>query len=234
MSSRRRAALFASGIVLLGACRTAPGPPDADATDVALPAAIDVLAHGCGPTPDEGSGSLIDDDLAITAAHVVAGANDVRVVDATGATHAATVVYFDPALDVAALRTAQTIGAPLHVGSPAEADDRGVIVRFEQAEGERRHVVSHVRVVRTVNIDTTDIYLDGDVTRPGFEVSASIEPGDSGAIVVLRGGMAGGMIWAKSTERDDRAWAIDLPEAFGDPGFRASLIDPVPLNRCID
>ena len=29
-----------------------------------------------------------------------------------------------------------------------------------------------VRVERTVKIDTTDIYLEGDVTRAGFEVVA--------------------------------------------------------------
>ena len=40
--------------------------------------------------------------------------------------------------------------------------------------------------MRTVNIDTTDIYLDADVTRPGFEVAADVEPGDSGAVVVHR------------------------------------------------
>lgn len=234
MSSRRRAALLAVGIALFSACRTAPEPPDAHTTDAARSAGIDVLADGCGPTPDEGSGSMIDDDLAITAAHVVAGATEVRVVAADDAIHGAEVVYFDPELDLAALRTAQPIGAPLRIGSPAETDDRGVIVRFDEADGHRSHVASQVRVLRTVNIDTTDIYLERDVTRRGFEVDAEIESGDSGAVVVLPGGIAGGMIWAKSTERGDRAWAIDLPEELGDAGFRASLVDAVPVDRCTD
>ena len=62
-------------------------------------------------------------------------------------------------------------------------------------------------MIRTVDIDTTDIYLDRNVRRAGFEVAAEIEAGDSGAVVVLPGGIAAGMIWAKSTQRNGRAWA---------------------------
>ena len=175
---------------------------------------------------------MIDVDLAVTAAHVVAGAVEVDVVDADGATRSADVVMFDPDLDLAVLRTAAPIGAPLTIGSPAQADDQGVIVTLRDTDGEPDAVTSSVRVERTVNIDTTDIYLEADVTRAGFEVVADIESGDSGAVVVLPGGRAGGMIWAKSTERGDRAWAIDLPAELGDADVRASLVDPVDTGAC--
>jgi hypothetical protein len=232
MSIARLAALLAGGITAVAACQASPAQPDTDLLDDALPAAIGVRADGCNPNDESGSGSMIDMDLAVTAAHVVAGATAVRVVDADGALHAADVVMFDPELDLALLRTARTIGTPLSVDAPAETDDRGVIVTFRGTHEQRELVISHVRVMRTVNIDTTDIYLDGDITRAGFEVVADIEPGDSGAVVVLPGGVAGGMIWAKSTERDDRAWAIDLPPELRDAGFRTSLSDPVDTGTC--
>lgn len=217
---------------MLTACQATPDRPDTDLIDDALRAALSVHAAGCSPSDDIGSGSMIDADLAVTAAHVVAGATDVRVAGADGAQQPADVVMFDPELDLAVLRTSRPIGTPLGTAAPAETDDRGVIVTFRGTDGERGAVVSRVRVVRTVSIDTTDIYLERDVTRPGFEVNAEVEPGDSGAVVVLTGGLAGGMIWAKSTQRDDRAWAIDLPPELHDDGVRASLIDQVDTGVC--
>lgn len=229
-----QAALLAGGLLALTACQATSEQSDSDLLDDALPAAISVRADGCNPSDDIGSGSMIDTDLAVTAAHVVAGATDVRVVGADGAQQSADVVMFDPELDLAVLRTARPIGAPLSVAAPAGTDDQGVIVTFRGTDDERRMVTSPVSVVRTVNIETTDIYLDGEITRAGFEVIADIEQGDSGAVVVLPGGIAGGMIWAKSTERDDRAWAIDLPAELGDAGVRRALVDPVDTGACTD
>ena len=228
-----RAALLAGTAVVLAACAASSPPPGSDPLDGALPSAIGVRADGCNPSDDVGSGSMIDTDLAVTAAHVVAGSTDVRVVDSGGTVNAAEVVLFDPGLDIAVLRTASPIGTPLRVGASPEAGDRGTIVTFRDTDGERALVVSHVRVVRTVNIDTTDIYLDEDVTRAGFEVTAEIEPGDSGAVVVVPGGVAVGMIWARSTQRTDRAWAIDLPTELGDAEQRAALTDPVDVGACV-
>ncbi len=131
-----RWALVVGTLVTIAACsETNPtsGSDDVDALDAldeAIPAAIRVLATGCSPSPDLGSGSMIDTDLAITAAHVVAGATDVRVVGADGAPLAAEVVMFDPALDLAVLRTAEPIGAALTVGGRPDADDRGAIVTY--------------------------------------------------------------------------------------------------------
>lgn len=214
------------------ACGATQIRPDLDTLDVASAAAVGVRSEGCSPSDDIGSGSMIDVDLALTAAHVVAGATDIRVVDASGAEHAADVVVFDPELDIAVLRTAQPIGTPLTVGAPTKSNDRGKIVTFRGNDEQRSLVVSRVTVIRTVDIDTTDIYLDRNVRRAGFEVAAEIEAGDSGAVVVLPGGIAAGMIWAKSTQRNGRAWAVDLPLELGDADHRSMLIDPVAIGDC--
>lgn len=237
MNIARPAALLAAAVLAITACGATRLQPDIATLDIATldiarTAAIGVRAEGCNPSDDIGSGSMIDTDLALTAAHVVAGATDVRIVDANGEAYAADVVMFDPELDIAVLRAAQPLGTPLTVGAPAEADDRGAIVTFRGDDEQRRLVTSRVRVMRTVDIDTTDIYLDRDVTRAGFELSAEIEPGDSGAVVVLPGGLAAGMIWSKSTQRDDRAWAIDLPTELADADHRSSLVDPVAVGDC--
>ncbi len=231
MNIARSAALLAGGVLALTACGATNEQPDIDPLDDALPAAVGVRAEGCNPSDDIGSGSMIDTELALTAAHVVAGATDVRVVDADGRLHPATVVMFDPELDVAVLRTERPVGTPLTVDAPAEAGDRGAIVTFRGSDEPRGPVISRVDVVRTVNIDTTDIYLDRDVTRAGFEVSADVEPGDSGAVVVI-GGAAAGVIWARSTEQEGRAWAVDIPDVIRDPSTRRALVDPVDTGAC--
>jgi len=175
---------------------------------------------------------MIDDGLAVTAAHVVAGATDVRVVDGEGAEHDAQVVWFDPDLDLAVLRTDRDIGVPLRVTQPAVSGDIGVVARRSDHTDATALILSDVRVIRTVDIETTDIYLDREVTRPGFEVDAAITPGDSGAVVVLPGGIVGGMLWARSNERPERAWAIDLPTELGDAELRAGLDIPVAVGAC--
>ena len=64
---------------------------------------LDIRAVGCSPTTGFGTATLIDDTLALTAAHVVAGADSVEVIDLDGVEHEARIVWFDPDLDLAAV-----------------------------------------------------------------------------------------------------------------------------------
>ena len=84
----------------------------------------------------------------------------------------------------------------------------------------------------TTNISTTDIYLDRDVVRPGFEIEGSIDPGDSGAMVTLPGGGAG-IVWARSNRNVRRAWAIDLPVGLRDGSLLTGTRAPVDVGACI-
>jgi hypothetical protein len=90
-----------------------------------------------------------------------------------------------------------------------------------------------VTIARRVIIDTEDVYGEGSTTRPGYELVADIEPGDSGALVVIDGeGIA--VVWSRSRRTDDRAWAID-PIRGGDTirDHLANGIDPeIDLERC--
>ena len=154
-----------------------------------------------------GTGTSIGDGLVVTAAHVVAGADQVEVVDEFGDTTAADVVLFDPALDVAALRPGTTTGTAGTASVRFRPRGRGgshrdPIGRWLDRVGRRRGG-AHVTIL------TTDIYLDEQVQRPGLRVTATIEPGDSGAMVHLAGGGVG-IVWSRSTERPDRAWTVDL------------------------
>lgn len=198
---------------------------------------LDVRAGGCGPNIGFGTATLIDDTLALTAAHVVAGADRVSVIDLDGIEYEASVVWFDPDQDIAALLVPPDLGAPVDL-QPTDADaiERGVVAVSRGVFDDRIVITADVAVPRHVNVATTDIYLDRDVVRPGFEVTGEIEPGDSGTMVVAAGG-AVGVIWSRSNTTAGRAWAVDVPDDFRRADFRDSLdtdIDTdVDLGPCL-
>jgi Trypsin-like peptidase domain len=206
--------------------------------DAARAAAIDVTTDGCGPRVGIGAGAMIDDRLAVTAAHVVAGASAVEVEDTSGHTASADVVSFDPDNDLAVLRTDEHLGDPIEVRTAkARADEAGVVALPRRVVGEPYDVeLVPLRILRTVTIRTTDIYLEDPVERAGFEIELTVDRGDSGSMVVLPGG-AVGIVWARSNQRDAHAWAVDLPTELADPAGRADLADPaapaVDVGPCI-
>ena len=239
---RRRPATGVALVLVLGSCASGGGTGMVDddtagsdatvgdvlvATDAALAGSVRIEASGCGPTERNGMATSIDDGLLVTAAHVVAGADTVEVVDADGRHSTAEVVTFDPVLDIAALRAADAHLATVPIRQErAATDERGAIVVSD--EGDALDWLE-VTVVRRATIETTDIYRDAEVTRAGFEIEARIEPGDSGAAVHLPGGIAG-IVWARSTVNPDRAWAIDIPDHFLDEARAAD--SPVDTGPC--
>ena len=235
MTSRRVVAVACAALFAIGGCTDDDDAVSGSTSSADVTAAVlDVRAAGCGPLEQLGVASLVGDRHAVTAAHVVAGAHSVEVIDAGGERHRVDVVLFDPELDVALIRTPSGIGDPL--GFYDGDIDAGVLGQIALTRRDDDTVAvesTSGEILRHVNIDTTDIYRDRDVTRPGFEIEAAVDPGDSGAVVTIGGGAAG-VIWARSTEEANRAWAVDIPDAVRDSTSRRALDEPVDVGRCID
>lgn len=195
-----------------GASGTADPAETAVDRAAAIAATIAVRAAGCGPNLGLGTGTVIGGGDVVTAAHVVAGADAVEVTDVDGRSSTALVIHFDGDLDLALLRPAEPLGTPLPIRTdPARADDEGIVVLPRRSGDDIDVQVADVRVIRRANISTTDISRQREVDRAGFEIEGSIDPGDSGAMVVLAGGGAG-IVWARSNRTPGRAWGIDLPD----------------------
>ncbi len=198
----------------------------ADRDAAALDSTVRVRADGCGPRTRLGIGTIVDESLIVTAAHVVAGSERVEVVDREGLATTADVVAFDPDQDLALLGADIPAGA-VAVVRPDEpsAGERGLLAVTD--DGGDAIELGEATITRTVTVRTTDIYGDDVVLRDGFEIDASIEPGDSGAMVHFPGGVSG-VVWARSLEATDRAWAVAISADFLD----ANRSTPVDTGPC--
>ena len=182
----------------------------ADDIDPTAPidATVTITATGCRNTLGRGIGTIIAPGLVLTAAHTLAGADSITI-DHDRRTFGADIAAFDPTMDLALLTVDdQTLApVPLTANPPTTGTAPGTtgtaVVRRDD-----RLVTLPVTIARRVNITTEDIYGNGEVVRPGYEITADIEPGDSGALIVIDGaGVA--VIWSRSRRTDERAWAID-------------------------
>jgi S1-C subfamily serine protease len=190
MSPRRRAVGVIACAVVAGGCGatgSADGPPRALRVTVAID----------GLVPQVATGVATGDGRVLTVAHALSGGHAVEV-----AGRRARVIRLDRRLDLALLAVPGLHAAPVRVGGAAEHVEIAVL-RDRRA----RRLIGSVR--RHVRIRWRDQPTDPPQARPGLEVAARIEPGDSGAPVVDRRGRLLGLLYARSPDRDGTAWAVD-------------------------
>ena len=183
--------------------------------------------NGCGART-VGSGAFVDDDLVVTAAHTLRGADTVTV-DVAGRKLDAEIVAFDPELDLAYLRV-DGVGAPRPM-RVAAGDVGGRAAAWAVRDGEP--VRLDVELVRRIRLETDDIYVEGETVRPAYELRADIEPGDSGGPVVADGDVIG-VLWARSARTPGVAYAIDVARGAAtiDAQLLSGDLGDVDLDRC--
>jgi S1-C subfamily serine protease len=198
----------------------APDPPSA---------AVGIVVEACDPGTDLGSGAFVAPGIVLTAAHTLRGAERVEIVRNDERADAS-VVGFDPELDLAYLQVDSWPVVPIEVGSDhVERGDSGTA--WVHRDGEI--VGLPVTIVRRVRIDTEDIYVEGETSRSGFELRADIDPGDSGGAVVVDGQVVG-VLWARSRTGAGRAYAIDPDRSRAriDRQLATGDLGDVDLTRC--
>ena len=181
--------------------------------------AVTITNPDCTPVAT-GHGYAVGPDLAVTAAHVVAGATEVEVTTASGEALTGTVVGFDPALDAAVVR-AEGLDAPEAVLAPFPAGTTGVVAGTGEPFEVTRRVVARI----------SDIYGDGRVRKSALELQAGLVRGDSGAGVVDDRGRLGGIVFAVSRAEPGVSWALDQSELAA--LLSGPLDSPVGTERCV-
>ena len=188
--------------LVVAACSGGGGPTDS------VESGVGIEATGCALTPSVASGAVaIEPDIVVASAHVVAGAGGLTVIDHSGARHDAVVVGFDPAADVAVLRVAGLLGAPLAI-EPAEQSAGGELISFAPDLGVRS---TAIRITKHLLVTIEDIYIENTVERAALEFTGPIEHGDSGGVIVVDGAIVG-LVYARSRDRAGIGFAVDHTE----------------------
>jgi hypothetical protein len=197
-----------------------------------LGAAVELIVMRCRAVAEHGAGLIIEPGRVLTAAHVVAGATSIRVIG-SGRETPGEIIGFDPSQDLAVIAVPTDLGSPVPVPSDPIAGLRGRVghaVVFRDGQPELREF----RIERRVNITTEDVYRAAGHRRIGYEVSGSIETGDSGSVVVVDGS-AIAVMWARSRSDPDRIWAADPTRGGGliaEQLATGSLGDSIDVTRC--
>ena len=180
-------------------------PSGAVPVELARASAVLVDAVGC-PLDNQGSGVVTSDGV-VTNAHVIAGSTEVRVTTAAGETFPAEVRAFDPVRDLALLAVAGLDVASLATAAPEGGTDAIALVRESEDVA-----VADVRIERTINIISADIYGEGEHRRRGMELIADIDAGDSGGAVLGPDGSVVGIVFSASRTQLDVAYAVSALE----------------------
>ena len=205
-----------------------------------------VVTTGCGSAPSTiGSGIRLDNELVLTAAHVVAGADGVAVVDAADLLPErtwpdfssaalfddgvpATLVALELGTDLALLAVDPQISNEVDLPRPdlviADAD---APVSIHGVAG--RDPVDGVVAERTT-IVADQVRGSERVRRDGYRLTATTAEGDSGAGVWTADERLTGLIFAVSSADDSRTWAVSAREIA--TILRKHEEEATPLFRC--
>jgi S1-C subfamily serine protease len=165
-------------------------------------------AGSCGRSI-EGSGFVYAPEHVLTNAHVVAGTDQVRVIDGDTSLRAR-VVLFDPRRDVAVLEVPGLSGAPLAfaaLDAPTGAD--AIVLGYPQ---DGPFDAAPARVRDHEMLYGRDIYDTGDVGRDVYAVRALVRSGNSGGPLIAPDGTVLGMVFAAALDESDTGFALSVAE----------------------
>jgi S1-C subfamily serine protease len=190
MSPPARAASVVACAVLASGC-------GAGAAADRPPQVVRVTVATRGLLPEVATGVATGDGRVVTVAHALTGRAGVLV-----AGRPARVLRVDRRLDLALLAVPGLRAPAVRLG--ADADRVHIAVLRDRVA---RRLAGTIR--RRVAIRWRDQPGDPPRVRPGLELRARIDPGDSGAPVLDGRGRLLGMLYARSSDRQDTAWAVD-------------------------
>ena len=187
-----------------------PTPGRAEAEQIAaaaLGSVVRVDTQACGLI-FTGTGFAVAPNFIVTNAHVVAGASGVTVTaDATGRRARGIVVFFDPELDLALVRTPDLVFRPLRFATAAPG--RGTVGAALGHPNGGALAVIPAAVSAEIRARGRDLYASRTVIRDILELRAPVEPGDSGGPFLLADGTVGGVVFAESRTDAGVGYALD-------------------------
>ena len=216
-----------------GAEVEAPDPASIDqgVVESVRPSVVHVLgdAESCSRRLS-GSGFVSAPDYVVTNAHVVAGTESVEL-DTVLGLKSATVVLYDPDVDIAVLHVPDLGLAPLPTAPGlAKSGDNAMVMGFP---GNGAFTVSPVRVRERLNISGPDIYATGRIDREAFTLRGSIRQGNSGGPLLSTNGEVLGVVFGTAVDGNDTGYALTARQMDQVVGEYEGLTAPVDTQSCV-
>ena len=231
-----RGVVIDSGLpAITGASGTSPVIPNIDTGSAALDAAAQSVvritgnAYACGVS-QSGSGFVISDDRVITNAHVVAGVSEPVVEAPDGETIAGTIIYFDPAADLAVIWVQGLSADPLALGETATVGDDAAVLGYPFG-GPFASTAADVMRVDPTELD--DIYGADPTPREVYTLAANVRQGNSGGPLLALDGAVIGVVFATSADTVNVGYAMTMAEIDPVAERVPGLTKTVPTGECI-
>jgi uncharacterized membrane protein required for colicin V production len=177
----------------------------------------------------EGTGFVVAPQRVITNAHVVAGTDRVEV-ESTDGTLDATVVMYDPEMDVAILRVPGLQEPPLQLTSKPAASGMGGLVLGYPLDGP--YTASAARVRDRIRLRGPDIYNTATVVRNVYTVRAVVRSGNSGGPLLDESGQVLGIVFGAAVDDDETGFVLADNEMAQDIAAAPSDTVPVSTGAC--
>lgn len=191
---------------------------------------IESISEVCN-TKLTGSGFVIGDNLVVTNAHVIAGITKPNVrVGGKGKSVSGKVIYFDPNIDLALIRTTKLTAPALTIGNELRRSDMAVAAGFPGG-GSLSLIPARVKALAK-SIDT-NIYGVGEVTRELYVLRADVKQGDSGGALINEQGQVSGVIFAASATESMVGYALTVAELNRALEKGATGTEAVDTGKCI-
>lgn len=177
-----------------------------------------------------GSGFVSAPDYVVTNAHVVAGTDSVRLDTMLGVVDA-TVVHYDPDLDIAVLHAPGLGLEPLPwAPEPAQSGDNAVVMGYP---GSGPFEAAPARVSDRITIAGPDIYAENGVERDAYTVRGTIREGNSGGPMINESGEVLGVVFGASVDESSTGYAITAPQVLSSVDDITQLTQPVDTQQCV-
>ena len=142
----------------------------------------------------------------------------------------ATVVYYDPQVDVAVLYVPGLNLTPLRFAGPANPGDNAVVAGYP-LDATDLHLVP-ARIGGVQNAQGPNIYQTSTVTRQIYEIRAVVKSGNSGGPLLSPQGTVDGVVFAAAVGVSDTGFALTAAEVSADASAGAQLTSPVSTGDC--
>jgi S1-C subfamily serine protease len=212
---------------------TVAPPASPRAREIARPgmaSTVEIVSLGCG-TGLVGSGFVVRPGYVVTNAHVIAGGRDISATVGTDDSEA-TVVTFDPDLDLALLHVPDLDAPPLALAS--RTPPAGTEAAALGHPGGRDLTVVSASVTASYTAVGRDIYGEGTVSRTVIELRATLERGESGGPLMLPDGTVGGVIFGGAIADRGVGYALAPADVSRRIADDLDSTTPISSGPCVD